>query len=79
MTDSPPLPECALVGPLREIAEGQAQLDSQIARALSSVWALARVLARQAAREDDAIERKAAGSEPVLHDEFSKSMNAGDD
>lgn len=60
-----------------EIAAGPQTHDEQIRQALLSVRALASVLARQAAGEDDASDRNASlagsvapetGSEPVISD-----------
>lgn len=58
---------------------GQFVQNEQIHRALASVHALALVLARQAAREDDAKEREAAGSEIGPNKASDRSMISGGD
>ena len=58
---------------------GQFMQNEQIQRALASVQALALVLARQAAREDDAKEREAAASEIEPNKASDRSMISGGD
>ncbi|MEQ1698201.1 MAG: hypothetical protein ABL901_20415, partial [Hyphomicrobiaceae bacterium] len=62
-----PAEETTNTGQTESGADARLQ-SAQIQRALASIRALAIVLARQAAREDDATERKAADSEADPHD-----------
>lgn len=64
---------------LDDARPGQHLRDEQFDRAMSCVRALALVLARQAAREDDAIDRNAVGSAPVSPDTPDTSTNLGGD
>jgi antitoxin (DNA-binding transcriptional repressor) of toxin-antitoxin stability system len=64
---------------LDDARPGQYLRDEQVDRAMSCIRALALVLARQAAREDDAIERNAVGSAPASSNTLDTSTNLGGD